>query len=224
MTASLEMFLHAMHGGGTLGQEAWDRLGGEQIIKELQKYDPEAKVTETTIGGGGDNPSGEKGYRIDVDLTKLPKSKLGLAGFDLIPTYDNSRLRNPSAVEEDPLYGKVTNSANQLKAPDAPWTKFAPLIVTALAPMAGAAMAGAGLGGAGLTASVTGSGLGGSSSIPGWLAQALKGAPSTARSIANDNFNPMSLLPMAGNAMGLDPRYISTGMTLANLAKQLGGR
>jgi len=219
---ALVNFLHmATSGNSVLSPEMWQYYGGDDLVKALQKYDPNAKVVTTSLGGGEGGDQGD-GYRIDVDLSKLPKSSAGLAGFDLNPSNLHTNVINPNAVIDDPNYGSVTNSSNFYKEADPLWTKIAPLAVSMVAPMAGAALAGAGIGGAaGLTDAVTGAGLSGvnTANLPQWATQLLTRAPQTASSIVHGSWNPLSLLPTVGQAFGINPNITSGALTLANLAR-----
>lgn len=211
-----------------LSPELVDLYGGKDaILKALQSFDPDAKLTETeTSGGEGGN--GPMGVRLDFDVSKAPKSQGGTLGYDLRAS-NFGKLKDPSAVYDDANYGSVTNSANVFKPTDPLWTKLAPIAVSVLAPYAGAALAASGIGGmAGLTAAATGSGLGGASSLPSWLTSQIAKAPSYARSLANGG-NPLSMLTnaalgqgfnAAGNALGIDPSWLKNGYTLAQLASQ----
>ncbi len=218
MPAPLETFLHAVTSGhNVLTQEMYDHFGGDAILDALRKYDPDARFTETRMGGDDDRI----GYRLDFDWSKLPETKAG-KGWSLNPSNLHDHVKNPNAVYDDPVYGKVTNSANFYKDADATWTKLAPIAVGMLAPMAGAALAGAGIGGtAGLTAGVTGSGLGGAGTIPAWAAKLIAKAPQLAGQIDNGQWQNalQSILMQAGTAAGLPMNTIKTGITLAQLAK-----
>lgn len=226
MPAPLETFLHAVTSGhNVLTQEMYDHFGGEAILDALRKYDPEARFTETRMGGDDDRI----GYRLDFDASKLPASKGGKAGFDLNPSNLHDRTKNPNAVYDDPVYGKVTNSANFYKDADAEWTKYAPLVVSVLAPMAGSALAAAGIGGtAGLTAGVTGSGLGGAATIGKAGAQLIAKLPNLAPQIKNaiEGGDATALLTMlakyGANAAGAPSWATTAGSTLASLVKNRG--
>lgn len=223
MPAPLETFLHYVTSGhNVLSPEMLAHFGGPDLLAALQKYDPEARLTETQMAG----ENGGLGFRVDVDVSKLPQSKGGMAGFDLNPANLHDNIKNPDAVYDDPVYGKVTNSANFYQDADKLWTKLAPIAVSMLAPMAGAGLAGMGIGGtAGLTAAATGSGLGAATSaIPSWAVQIIKNSPSLAKQIANGADWKQVLLsqamgPAAG-ATGIDPRIIKAGLTLAQLARR----
>lgn len=218
MPAPLETFLHAVTSGhNVLSQEMYDHFGGDAILEALRKYDPDARFTETRMGGDDDRI----GYRLDFDWSKLPETKAG-KGWSLNPSNLHDHVKNPNAVYDDPVYGSVTNSANFYKDADATWTKLAPIAVGMLAPMAGAALAGAGIGGtAGLTAGVTGSGLGGAGTIPAWAAKLIAKAPQLAGQIDNGQWQNalQSILMSGGTAAGLPMNTIKAGITLAQLAK-----
>lgn len=190
-------------------------FGGDDMLKAAQQYDPNAHWQTVA---GGDNGNGRS---LVVDIEKLPASQGGKAGYDLRASNHATKLKDPSKVYEDDVYGSVTNSKNFYKEQDAAWTKIAPLLVTMVAPMAGAALAGAGIGGAaGLTAGVTGSGLSGASStLPSWLTSQMSKLPQTAQAVNEGRWNPMSLLGSAGQAFGINPNLVSGGVTLANMVK-----
>jgi len=214
-------------GAGVLSPELVDHFGGrDAILSALRSFDPNARLTETETSGG-EGGLGPMGLRLDFDVTKAPKSKMGTLGYDLRAS-NFGELKNPHAVVDDANYGSVTNSANVKKPNDPLWVKLAPLLVSVAAPYAGGALAGMGIGGtAGLTAAATGSGLGGASSIPGWLASQVAKAPSYARGLANGG-DPLSMLLNAAlgqgagalsGALGLDPNVLKTGLTLGQLAR-----
>ena len=229
MGAPLASILQALQSGnGVMSDEQLNHFGGrDAILSALHSFDPNAQLTQTETSGG-EGGSGPMGWRMDYDVSKAPTSKGGTLGLDL-RTSNFGKLKNPNAVYNDDQYGSVTNSANVFKPADPLWVKLAPLAVGALAPMAGAALAGAGIGGAaGLTAGVTGSGLGASSSLPSWLTSQLGKLPQYARSLASGG-DPMQMLinaamgqgvGMASNALGVDPGYLKAGMTLAQLSNQ----
>lgn len=234
MPAPLEGFLRAIvSGNNVMTQEVLDAFGGESILEQLRKFDPDARLVESRItqggeaGWGGENaPDGVKGYRLEFDWSKLPKSQAG-SDWSINPAdHRGGNLIDKGAVYDDPVYGKVTNSSNLRPDQEALWTKLAPIAVSMLAPMAGGALAGMGIGGtAGLTAAATGSGLGSAaSSIPSWAVQIIKNSPSLAKQIANGADWKQVLLSQAmgpaSNAVGIDPRIIKAGLTLAQLARR----
>lgn len=235
----------ATSGQGTVTPEMWAHFDGDQMLEHLKKYDPNAKIITEDIGGGEGGSQG-KGFRVEMDTSKLPKSTAGTLGLDLRES-NFGQLKNPNGVVHDENYGDVTNSANIVKPKDPAWTHYAPLAIAAIASMGaalpaaaaaegvgagagawgGAALAdGAGTGiASGLTSAVTGSGLTGinTAGMPSWLVQLASKSPTLARQIADGNFNPLSLLPVAGNAVGINPSLVSGGMTLAQLARQQRG-
>ena len=230
MPAPLETFL-AMYRSGqnVLTPEMYEYFGGDAMLEQLRKYDPNATFTDTaTYGGeGGDGPMGK---RLDFEISKLP-SVHGIAPYQLSLSNAHERVKDPSKVYDDPNYGSVTDARNFYKDPDAKWTKFAPLVVSLLAPMAGGALAAAGIG-AGGTAGITGAaaGLGAGNIASGgaetWLTQLARKVPNLARQVG-DNPNGLtlqSLLPMllqyGAGAAGINPNLTKAGMTLAQLAKQ----
>lgn len=221
MPAPLETFLHLVTSGhNVLTPEMYQHFGGDAILKELQKYDPNARFTETLMGSEGS----DTGMRLDFDATLLPKSERGMAGFDLNPSNLHENLRTNRPAGDDDVYGSVRNSSEFAPDQEALWTKLAPLVVSMGAPLAAGALAGAGIGAAGMTAGVTGSGLGGASSIPSWAAKLIGQAPSLAKQQANGGLSLMSILPTlagyGGQAAGINPNVIKGALTLAQLAKQ----
>ena len=225
MPAPLSTLLSMMTSGANVfSPEQLQLYGGKDaILNTLRSIDPNASAVDTETSGG-EGGSGPMGVRFDFDISKAPKSDGGTLGLDLRAS-NFGKLKNPNAVYDDKNYGSVTNSANVYKPTDPLWVHLAPILVSTLAPMAGAALAGAGIGGAGLTAAATGSGLTGASSLPSWLTSQLAKAPSYAGQLANGNFNPVNALLSAltgqvGNMTGVDPRLIKTGMTLAQLARR----
>jgi len=224
VAAPLETFLRAYTSGANVfTPEMLDHFGGKDaLLSALRTFDPNAQATVTDLGGGEGGSSGQ-GVRFDFDVSKAPTSKGGTLGLDLRNS-NFGQLKNKNAVFADDNYGSVTNSRNVVKPTDPLWVKLAPLVVGALAPMAGAAMAGAGIGGAaGLTAGATGSGLTGASSLPSWLTSQLAKAPTYAGQIAGGNFNPVSMIANAAlgqgaGMLGVDPGIAKTALTLGQLA------
>jgi hypothetical protein len=248
MPAPLENFLHlATSGEGVFTPEMWQHAGGDQLLAELRKYDPNASIEMADIGGGEGGGEG-KGIKLNLDYSKLPSSKQGTIGYDLRP--DNfSSLKRPDDKTADAAYGGVTNSDNIIKPHDPLWTKLAPLVVSIMAPVAGAALAAEGIGagvtagaaygagagaevggaasgsivGTGGTGAVTGSGVTGVNSmgLPTWAIKAISKAPQIARSISNGSFNPVDFgAGVAGDAAGIDPKITSGALTLARLSRQ----
>jgi hypothetical protein len=211
---SLLKYLNSGYSGQAADQSVLDAFGGDALLEAARKYDPEARWQDVTTG---ENNSGRS---LVVDIEKLPKSKMGKAGFDLRATNFMPHMKNPNAVEHSDVYGDVTNSGNLYDDADPLWTKYAPLLVTFAAPMIGSALAAAGIGGAaGLTAGVTGSGLA-AGAVPKWATMFTKGLPSNARSISEGNFDLTKLLPFAAQFAGINPSIASAGSTLAQLARR----
>ena len=222
MPAPLETFIHQLTSGhNVLSPEMYAHFGGDDILAELQKYDPNAKFSDVQYGG---QDSTEMGKRLDVDLTKLPTTKAG-AVYEINPRNLTDKVRSEGAVYDDPVYGKVTASTNSIKASDPLWTKLAPLLVSMGGPAMAGALAGMGIGAAGLTGAVTGSGLSGAATkIPGWLAGQMTKLPSYAGQLAHGNLNIDSLIAQAvsgaAGAAGVDPNLVKGGLTLAQIARQ----
>lgn len=218
MAAPLEMLLRYLN-SGYRGQAADDSLiqgfGGEDaLLAAARQYDPDARWQDVQTG------ESNRGRSLVIDIEKLPKSKMGKAGFDLRATNFMPHMKDPRAVERSDVYGDVTNSGNLYDDADPLWTKYAPLLVTFAAPMIGSALAAAGIGGAaGLTAGVTGSGLA-AGAVPKWATMFTKGLPSNARSISEGNFDLTKLLPFAAQFAGINPSIASAGSTLAQLSRR----
>ena len=230
MPAPLETFLAAYRSGhNVLTPEMYAYYGGDNLLNEIRKFDPNATFSD--VQAGPDSP--ERGMRLDFDINKLPAVN-GIAPDKLMLSNAHDRVKDPSKVYNDPNYGSVTDGRNFYKDQDAEWTKYAPLVVSLLAPMAGGALAAAGIGAAGGTAGVTGAaaGLGAGNIAMGGketlLTQLMRKVPNLARQ-AGDNPNGItlqSLLPMllqyGAGAAGVNPNITKAGMTLAQLAKQRG--
>lgn len=206
VSANLRGWLQQFRSGmNVLSPEMYQLYNGDEILRELQKFDPNARWTPTAQWGGegGDGPMG---YRLDYDVTKLPTVGGPGGGRDVFgwaAVQDGANLIRPEMVYEDPYYGKITPSQNIKKAADPWWTYAAPLAVGVVAPWAAGLAAGAGIGGAaGLTSAVTGSGV-----APGatsWWTNAMRGAPSVAKQVASGNFNPAAFAAGVGaDALGI---------------------
>lgn len=190
LPADLRAWLMQYYSGyNVLPQEMYDLYGGDDVLAQLQKFDPNARWTQTAQYGG-EGGEGPMGYRLDFDPSKLPT--VGGPGGDRTifetgfrPVFDNDVLRNAEMVYDDPYYGRVTPYQNVQQERDPWWTIAAPIAVSLLAPYAGAALAGAGIGGsAGLTAAATGSGLSAASSSAPWWTQIVKRAPQIAEGVS----------------------------------------
>lgn len=198
--APLEMFLRAYRSGhNVLSPEMYQHFGGDDILTQIQKYDPNARWTDTDLGGGEGGSAGA-GKRLDFDITKMPTSQLpngqvhGLHG--LAPSNGSSAgLINSGYKWDDDLYGNVTDSRNLKKAKPGLLEILGPMLVTLGAPMAAGALAGAGIGVPGLASAVTGSGVGGSA--PGWLTNLVKQGPKMLDS-KKPNFMTLAQLAMKG--------------------------
>lgn len=218
MAAPLSGLLNYLQSGyGTLSPEMYQHFGGDDILTQVQKFDPNAHWTDD-----------DGGKRLDYDPSKLPKAN-GLEAYTLKPGNWGEKGTARGAAFDDANYGNVIDSKYVNMKNDPLWTKIAPLLVSIAAPAAGAALAGMGIGGtAGLTAAATGSGLGGGSSLPSWLTSQLAKAPTYAGQVANGG-DPRSMLMnaalgqgvgMAGNALGIDPSTLKTALTLGQLARK----
>lgn len=231
--APLEAFLRMYTGGnGTLTPEMFQHFGGDDILRQVQKYDPGARWVDDAITSGGEAGSGTEvaGKRLDFDMSKLPGSKRGSEGLhDLNPSNLHANLKRPgSSAYDDPIYGSVRNSAEFAPDDRTLLEIIGPLLVSLAAPMAGAGLAGMGIGAAGGTAGVTGgiAGLGAGNIAAGGakslFTSLLQKAPGIARGQSR-GFNPNALLSAAlqygGSAAGINPNITSGAMTLAKLSK-----
>lgn len=232
MPAPLENFLRAYTSGMTaLTPEMYDHFGGDDILEQIRKFDPNAKWKDDVLTSGGEAGSGGiAAKRLDFDISKLPGSQRGSAGlYDLAPSNLHANLKNPNlAAYDDPVYGSVRNSREF--APDKMTLLeiIGPLLVSLAAPMAGSALAGMGIGAAGGTAGVTGglAGLGAgniaSGGVPTWLTKLAYKAPGIARGQAN-GFNPGALIStgigLGAGELGINPNITSGAMTLGQLAR-----
>lgn len=205
MPAPLEMFLRAITSGNTtFTKEMYDHFGGDDVLEQLRKYDPDAKWTDIV----GNDEGQVTGKRLDFDVSKLPQSKKGTAGLDLRAANFGDPLKGSTSYEDD-VYGDVRNSAEFRKPKDPLWTMLAPIAVSTLAPMAGAALAGAGIGlGAGGTSALTGGLVGAAPFAPGagtaaaWT-KLLPKLPQFGRQLSSGKVDWMSLLGAAGGAAGV---------------------
>jgi hypothetical protein len=224
-------------GHNVLTPEMYDYFGGDDLLAQLQKFDPAARWSLVDIGGGEAGSSGQ-GLRLDYDPAKLPAvggPGGGRSIFDagLVPVYDNSNLHNPAMVYEDPYYGRLTIAANVVKEKQPWWVTAAPLVVAGLA-TAGAAVPALAAGGvAGGTAGVTGGAAGlaaGNIAAGGastWWSQLLAKAPSIAKAVTPATSTPWTppetpAAPAAGNALGIPSEYTAAGYNSAGSAKKPG--
>jgi hypothetical protein len=164
----------------------YDYWHGDEILKQLQKYDPNARVVQVADSSGGEGGGGSGvGWKFEFDQSKLPA--MGPAGYNVDWAPANRELRNPNLVYNDPIYGPLTPRQNIAKQKDPWWVTAAPLAVAGLA-TAGAAIPALAAGGvAGGTAGVTGgaAGLAAGNIASGigntWWSQILSKAPQLAR-------------------------------------------
>lgn len=227
----LRSWLQQYHSGyNVLPPEMFNMFNGDAILREIQKFDPNARWTQTAQygGEGGDGPMG---YRLDYDVTKLPTVGGPGGGRSIfetgyVPVQDGATLLHPEMTYDDPYYGKITPAQNVKKASDPWWTYAAPIAVGMVAPWAAGALAASGIGGAaGLTAGVTGSGL--TSGASSWWSNLLAKAPSTAKQLASGTFNPGAFAAGVGaNALGIPSELsqpaISAGSALLARPKFAG--
>ncbi len=185
--APLQMLLNQLTSGhNVLTPEMYSYFGGDDIMKQLQAYDPNAHWESAELSGGEGGSSGT-GMRLVFDNTKLPPvSAPGGEGVTWVPA--NRELHNSALVYNDPVYGPLTIPQNIVKQKDPWWVTVAPLVVAGAA-TAGAAIPALAAGGvAGGTAAVTGGAAGlaaeniamGAAGSP-WWTEILKRAPQLAR-------------------------------------------
>lgn len=221
--------------GGYWDDEQYNTRG-QGALEAIKKFDPNASWVEEQSGGEGG--SSHLGYRLNYDTTKLPKNVYGKPGtFGVMTTddpatgkLDYGNLKNAKDRKYDENYGWLTDSHNKIKAKDPAWTRYAPLVVAALASGGAAlgaapAMAGVAGGTAGVTGGAAGlaagniatAGAGGL--FGGAINSAVKGLPGTASNLSHGNFNPAGL---AGMAAGFIPGLsnISQYLPYAQMANQ----
>jgi hypothetical protein len=179
-TSPLELFLRAYHSGhfaGGLTPEMYAHFGGDEIMRQLQQYDPGAHWEDTLVGGGGEGAGagvmGKKFVGGTPGQIITPASKSGIDLLNLRPAnFGSGGLYRPDMVFNDDIYGQVTHSGN-IKDKVEGLERYAPYIAAAIAmggPALGGALLAGGLGGVGLTSAVTGGAAGlGAGSIPGAL-------------------------------------------------------
>jgi len=195
----LHNFLALYNSGmmNNLDEDMYKSFGGDDILKNLKEFDPDARWEYTAAGMGNEGsggPSDKGSYRLQFDVSKLPKPKFGdmyeARNTDLV-----ENMKDPSYKYDDEYYGSITHAKNVTKPKDPFWTKIAPLVVGMGAPMGAGYLAGMGIGGAGLTSGLTGSGLGNAAggALGKAIASGVKGLPSMAGGISQGNFNPTSL-------------------------------
>jgi hypothetical protein len=163
-------YLGADSGQGQFAAENVNNEFGQNFLRQLQQYDPNAHFTRHETYGGEGGGGGET-YSLDYDRTKLPNGGPGkdwgvdmnqgaFAGLRNDPNASYAgHLFNNDAVRTDPNgYGQVTDHRNQnILADQAPdWIgKYGPAIIAMIASMGAAApalLAGEGMGSFGLGA------------------------------------------------------------------------
>jgi hypothetical protein len=120
----------------------------DQFMAALHQYDPNARWNAVASGGGEGGSGGESLNQLVYDNSKLPLNvtgQPGLIGIARGTPGSGERLVNPNAVQQDPIYGPVTNWRNlQEKGPS---------MVDVLGPLLVGGFAGA-LGGFGMLGSI----------------------------------------------------------------------
>lgn len=223
MPAPLDLFIQS-RSGSTPGRL---RSSDEKVLEQLLAYDPGARFV--TEGAGGEGGGGGETY-IDYDESKLPAFK---GDLNQVREVMNNKLRDPSKVTHDDVYGDWTNHANIIKEKDPLWVKIAPLLVAMAAPAAAGALYAGGLGiGAAGTAAATGAAAGGlgagvatgaTTGLPSWATSMLRSLPQTARSIASGGFNPEAfarqIASIGAGQLGVPSNVISGANTAYSLAQ-----
>jgi hypothetical protein len=196
---TLRDWLLQQHGGANVLNDAqYDYFKGDEVLRQIQQFDPNARWTTTDIGGGEGGGVG-RGRRLDFDVTKLPGvggPGRGASIYDtgFVPVYDDSKLHNSNMVYNDALYGNLTPYRNVDKGPTPFLEKYGPLIAAAIAmggPAAAAALAAGGIG-AGAGAASLGAGAGawggaaladGAAAAPWWATSAVKAIPTLGKNV-----------------------------------------
>jgi len=188
----LRMWLLAQQSGSTaLTDEMYDYYKGDDILRQVQQFDPNARWVPTALGGGESGNYGV-GHRLEFEGGLLPK--VGGPGggktiFDsgLVPVYDDSQLHNGSMVYNDPYYGPLTPMQNVKKQGNILETAL-PFIGAAISlggPALAGSLAAAGIGAGAATGAVTGSGVAAGAGASPWWSSWLGKAPSIARGIGS---------------------------------------
>lgn len=220
---SLRAWLLQHYGGAdVLNQDQYNYFGGDEVLRQVQQFDPNARWTPTDIGGGEGGSAG-RGVRLDFDISKLPGVGGPGGGASLFdtgfrPVYDDSKLYHPDMVYNDALYGNLTPYRNVDQGPAPFLQKYGPLIAAAIAmggPAAAGALAGAGIGGgAGLTAAATGSGLSGAAA-PWWATAATKALPGIGKGVTAATAAAPAFGRPAAAPVQYDPTAFNSGGSAA---------
>lgn len=128
----LEMFLRQFNSGHkVLDDDMYNYFGGDDLLKEIQKIDPNARWTETPLGNEGGYGMGR---RLDFDVSKMPTTKSKMDWMDARPTNWGGKrgMINPDMVSDDPIYGKITHAKN-FKPEGRHWMDYAPMAIGGLA-------------------------------------------------------------------------------------------
>lgn len=216
-TPDLSGFLRFYRSGqwSDLDQSQYDYWGGDDILKALQKYDPDARWDY-----GVDDNGVKTNYNLKYDQSKLPGNKFG-DFLNMKPIYtDHNELYDPKLQYKDENWGQITHTRNVKKPTDPLWTKVAPLVPGIVAPWAAGLLAASGVGAAGLASSVTGSGLAGGAGS-GWGSSLVRGLPGIGRSIASGDWSNLgqTAAGVAGGAMGVP--QLGTAVNLAKTGYNL---
>jgi hypothetical protein len=193
-------------GHSQLPQEIYDLYGGDEILTNLQKFDPNASWSYSDVGGG-EGATSQMGYKLNFDETKLPP--FAGPGWQSPVSLNQDRLRNGEMRYYDPNYGWVTDPRNVYHKSEG-IEKWAPAIGAAIsmgAPLAFPAAFGA-LGAAavpaGFTSGVTGAAAGlGAGNIPGSFASL--GGPASATQAARPSTYTSGVRTVGGLGSSLRP-------------------
>lgn len=194
----LHNFLALYNSGmmNNLDDDMYKAYGGDDIIKSLKEFDPDAHWEYTAPGMGNEGsggPSDKGSYRLQFDISKLPKPK-GMDTYEARNTELTGGMYNPAMKYDDENYGSITHSKNVKKPKDPLWTKLAPMVPGMLAPWAAGYLATMGIGGAGLTGAATGSGLGAGASgaLGKAISSGVKALPGIAGGVSQGNYTGLA--------------------------------
>lgn len=146
LSGNLEAFLRQWNSGHTvMDDEMFKHFDGDSILKELQKYDPNATFSD--VQQYNDGPMGR---RLDFDVTKLPSITLpngqSMKGNDMLTQFKPSQMYerlmiNKNAKFDGGPYGSLTSNKNVKKDKKEWWDYVAPALIGGLPMlMAGGAM------------------------------------------------------------------------------------
>lgn len=193
-------------GHNVLTDEMYDYYNGDEILRQIQQFDPNARWVASALGGGEGGISGT-GRRLDFDVTKLPAvggPGGGQSIFDsgLVPMLEGADFFHGDMMYDDPYYGRLTPVQNVKKQGNTLET-MAPYIAAAIS-LGGPALAGAllagGIGAGVATGAVTGSGVAAAAGGSPWWATALSKAPTIAKATSTHDYSGGSWAPPVGGS------------------------